>query len=77
MTFELGETPCQVELNTRVQEMVKKHCCLFSKTNDAVTKMIITGTGPTMRHVSCTLSFAFGWFFDMINLDPMTQIRFC
>ena len=38
--------------------------------NEAVTKMIKKGRGPTMRHVSRTHRVALDWLFDRINLDP-------
>ena len=38
--------------------------------NEAVTKMIIKGRSPTMRHVSRTLRVAFDWLLDRINVDP-------
>ena len=37
--------------------------------NEAVTKMIIQGRSPTMRHVSRTHRVALDWLFDRINLD--------
>ena len=37
---------------------------------EAVIKMIIKGTSPTMRHVSRTHRVALDWLFDRINLDP-------
>ena len=44
--------------------------------NEAVTKMIITGRSPTMRHVSRTHRVALDWLFDRINLDPKIQIKY-
>ena len=44
--------------------------------NEAVTKMIINGRSPTMRHVSKTNRVALDRFFDRINLDPKIQINF-
>ena len=35
--------------------------------NEAVTKMIIKGRSPTMRHVSRTHRVALDWLFDRIN----------
>ena len=43
--------------------------------NEAVIKMIIKGTTPTMRHVSRTHRVALDWLFDRINLDPKIQIN--
>ena len=43
--------------------------------NEAVIKMIIKGTSPTMRHVSRTHRVALDWLFDRINLVPKFQIR--
>ena len=37
--------------------------------NEAVTKMIIKGRSPPMRHVSRTYRVALNWLFDRINLD--------
>ena len=44
--------------------------------NEAVIKMIIKGSGPTMRHVSRTHRVALDWLFDRINLDPKIQIKY-
>ena len=43
--------------------------------NEVVTKMIIKGRSPTMRHVSRTHRVALDWLFDRINLDPKIQIK--
>ena len=43
--------------------------------NEAVTKMIIKGRSPTMRHVSRTHKVALEWLFERINLDPKIQIK--
>ena len=44
--------------------------------NEAVIKMIIKGTSPTMSHVSRTHRVALDWLFDRINLDPKIQIQY-
>ena len=44
--------------------------------NEAVIKMIIRGTSPTMRHVSRTHRVALDWLFDRINLDPKIQSKY-
>ena len=44
--------------------------------NEAVIKMIIKGTSPTMRRVSRTHRVALDWLFDRINLDPKNQIKY-
>ena len=44
--------------------------------NEAVIKVITKGRSPTMRHVSRTHRVAFDWLFDMINLDPLIQIKY-
>ena len=44
--------------------------------DEAVIKMIIKGTSPTMRHVSRTHRDALDWFIDRRNLDPKIQINF-
>ena len=50
---------------------------LFSfEDNEAVTKMIIKGRSPTMRHVSRTHRVALDGLFDRINLDPKIQIKY-
>ena len=43
--------------------------------NEAVIKMIMKGSSPTMRHVSRTHRIALDWLFDRTNLDPKIQIR--
>ena len=43
--------------------------CIFED-NEAVIKMIIKGTSPTMRHVTRTHRVALDWLFDRINFDP-------
>ena len=44
--------------------------------NEAVIKMIIKGSSPTMRHVSRTNRVALDWLFDRINLDSKSQIKY-
>ena len=44
--------------------------------NEAVIKMIVKGTSPTMRHVSRTHRVALDWLFDRINLDSKIQIKY-
>ena len=44
--------------------------------NEAVTKMIIKGRSPTMRHVSRTHRVALDWLFDRIDLDSKIQIKY-
>ena len=44
--------------------------------NEAVIKMIIEGSSPTMRHVSRTHRVALDWLFDRIKLDPKIQIKY-
>ena len=39
--------------------------------NEAVIKMIIKGTSPTIGHVSRTLRVALDWLFDRIIVDPV------
>ena len=43
--------------------------------NEALTKTIIKGRSPTMRHVSRTRRVSLDWLFDRINLDPKIHIR--
>ena len=49
--------------------------CTFLK-NEAVIKMIIKGTSPTMRHVSRTHRVVLDGLFNKIKLDPNIQIKF-
>ena len=42
----------------------------------AVSKMIIKGRSPTMRHVSRTHRDALDWLFDKINLEPKIQVKY-
>ena len=51
-------------------------CSTSLKDNEAVIKMLIKGSSPTMRHVSRTHRVALDWLFDRINLDPKIQIKF-
>ena len=44
--------------------------------NEAVTKMIIRGKSPTMRHVSRAHRDALDWSFDRISLEPEIQIKY-
>ena len=44
--------------------------------NEAVTKMIMKGRSPTMRHVSRTHRVALDLLLDRINLDPNIQIKY-
>ena len=49
--------------------------CAFED-NEVVSKMIIKGRSPTMRHVSRTHRVALDWLFDRINLDSKIQIKY-
>ena len=44
--------------------------------NEAVIKMTIKGSSPTMRHVSRTHRVALDRLLDRINLDPKVQIKY-
>ena len=44
--------------------------------NEAVIKMVIKGSSPTMRRVSRTHRVALDCFFDSINLDPKIQVKY-
>ena len=44
--------------------------------NEAVTKMIIKGRSPAMRHVSRTHRVALDWLFDRMNLNSKIQIKY-
>ena len=48
----------------------------FCEDNEAVIKMIMKGSSPTMRHVSRTHRVALDWLLDRINLDPKIQIKY-
>ena len=41
--------------------------------NEAIIKMVIEGTSPTMRHVSGTHRVALDVLFDRINSDPKAK----
>ena len=44
--------------------------------NEAVIKIIIKGSSPTMRHVCGSHRVELDWLFDRINLDPQIQIKY-
>ena len=44
--------------------------------NEAVIKMIIKGSSPTMRNVSRAHRVALDWLIDRINLNPKIQIQY-
>ena len=46
----------------------------ISEDNEAVIKMIIIDTSPTMIHVSRAHRVTLDWLFDRINLDPKIQL---
>ena len=52
-----------------VQSMHQEALLYVFEDNEAVIKMIIQGTSPTMRHVSRTHRVALDWLFDRMNLD--------
>ena len=43
---------------------------------EAMIKMIIKDSSPTMRHDSRTHRVALDWLFDKINLDSKIQIKY-
>ena len=53
-----------------------EHLCFVFEDNDAVTKMIIKGGSPSMRHISRTHRMNLDWSVDGINLDAGVQIRY-
>ena len=59
-----------------VQSVRQEALLYVFEDNEAVTKMIIKGRSPTMRHVSRTHRVALDWLFDRINLDPKIQIKY-
>ena len=48
----------------------------FFVDTESVTKMIMKGLLPTMRHVTRVQKVALDWLFDRINFDPKIQIRY-
>ena len=63
-------------VTSNVQSARQEALLYVFEDNEAVTKMIIKGRGPTMRHVSRTHSVALDWLFDRINLDSKIQIKY-
>ena len=61
---------------SNVQSASREALLYVFEDNEAVTKMIMKGRSPTMRHVSRTHRVALDWLFDRINLDPKIQIKY-
>ena len=58
---------------SNVQSSHQEALLYVFKDNEAVIKIIIFGSSPTMRHVSRTHRGAFDWLFDRINLDQKSK----
>ena len=61
---------------SNVQSSHQEALLYLFEDNESVTKIIIKGKSPTMRHVSRTHKVALDWLFDRINLDPKIQIKY-
>ena len=61
---------------SNVQSASREALLYVFEDNEAVSKMIMKGRSPTMRHVSRTHRVALDWLFDRINLDPKIQIKY-
>ena len=61
---------------SNVQSACQEALLYVFEDNEAVSKMIIKGRSPTMRHVSRTHRVALDWLFDRINLDSTIQIKY-
>ena len=61
---------------SNVQSVRREALLYVFDDNEAVIKMIMKGSSPTMRHVSRTHRVALDWLFDRINLDPKIQIKY-
>ena len=57
-------------VSTNVQFSHQEALLYVFEDNEAVIKVIIKGSSPTMRHVSRTHRVALDWLFDRINLHP-------
>ena len=60
---------------SNVQSASREALLYVFEDNEAVIKMIMKGTSPTMRHVSRTHRVALDWLFDRINFDTKIQIH--
>ena len=58
---------------SNVQSANREALLYVFEDNEAVTKMIIEGRSPAMRHVSRTHRVALVWLFDRVNLDPKSK----
>ena len=63
-------------VHSNVQSVRQEALLYVFEDNEAVIKMIIKGSSPTMRHVSRTHRVALDWLFDRINLDSKIQIKY-
>ena len=63
-------------LPSNVQSSHQEALLYIFEDNEAVIKIIIKGTSPTMRHVSRTHRVALDWWLDRITLDSKIQIKY-
>ena len=63
-------------ISSNVHSSRKEALLYVFEGNEAVTKMIIKGRSPTMKHVPRTHRVALDWLFDRINVDPKIQIKY-
>ena len=64
-----------VFVSSNVKSSHKGAMLYIFEESEAVIKMIIEGTSPTLRHVYRTNRVALDWLFDRTNLDHKFQIR--
>ena len=83
-----GETRCEHKKNlfpinvldkvdlvpSNVQSSRQEALLYVFEDNETVTKMILKGRNPTMRHASRTHRVALDWLSDRISLNPKFQI---
>ena len=65
-----------VFVSSNVKSSHKGAMLYIFEESEAVIKMIIEGTSPTLRHVYRTNGVALDWLFDRTNLDHKFQIRY-
>ena len=70
MTEDIDSVP------SKVQSSRQEALLYVFEDNEAVTKMMIKGRSPSMRHVSRTHRVALDWLFDRINLDSKIHIKY-
>ena len=76
-------TTKHVDLSDMDQVLVNAHSSqgesrlYIFKDNEAVIKMVIKGTSPTMTHVSRTRRVALDWLFDRIKVRSQDSNQIC